>query len=92
MKMDWNHIQILGWYDHRGRAYLIPWQESRPTIKVVVTGVKEAGMPLLDMPVPAGAVFHTIPEDRNPYEYAKEKGGLYAVACYVEEGFERKEA
>ncbi len=89
MKADWSHIQLLGWYDHRGRAYLIPLQDSRPTVKMVITGVKEADMPLLDMPVPKGATLHPIPEDRNPYEYAKEMGGFYAVGFYVEEGFER---
>ena len=36
-----------------------------------------------------GATLHMIPEDRNPYEYAKELGGFYAVGFYVEEGFER---
>jgi hypothetical protein len=34
-------------------------------------------------------LLHAIPEDRNPYEYAKELGGFYAVGIYVEEGFER---
>ena len=91
MKIDWGHVQLLGWYDHRGKAYLIPLQDSRPTVKTVITGVKEAEVPLLDMPVPKGAALHTIPEDRNPYEYAKEIGGFYAVGLYVEEGFERSE-
>lgn len=79
----------MGWYDHRGRAYLIPLQDTRPTVRVVITGVKESEVPLLDMPVPKGAALHTIPEERNPYEYAKELGGFYAVGLYVEEGFER---
>jgi hypothetical protein len=35
------------------------------------------------------ATLHMIPEDRNPYEYAREPGGFYAVRIYVEEGFER---
>jgi len=89
MKTDWRHIRLLGWYDHRGNAYLVPWNESRPTVKVVVTGVREAEMPLLDIPVPRGAGIRSVPEDKNPYEYAKEIGGFYAVGVYVEEGFER---
>ncbi len=58
-------------------------------MKLVVTGVKEAEVPLLDMPAPSGAALHIIPDDRNPYEYAKELGGFYAVGFYVEDGFER---
>ncbi len=91
IKTDWKHIQLLGWYDRRGKAYMIPLQESRPPVGVVITGVKEADVPLLDMPVPKGATLHTIPEDRNPYEYAKELDGFYAVGFYVEEGFERSD-
>jgi hypothetical protein len=89
MKADWRHIQLLGWYDRRGRAYLVPLQDSRPSVKLVITGAKEAEVPLLDMPVPKGAALHIVPDDKNPYEYAKELGGFYAVGFYVEEGFER---
>jgi hypothetical protein len=89
MKADWDHIQLLGWYDHWGKAYLIPMQNSRPEVQTVITGVKEADMPLLDMPVPKGAALRMVPEDKNPYEYAKELDGFYAVGFYVEEGFER---
>ncbi len=89
MKMDWAHIRLLGWYDHRGSAYLVPWSDTRPTVRVVVTGLREAEMPLLDIPVPEGAHLQAVPEDRNPYEYAKEVDGFYAVGVYVEEGFER---
>jgi hypothetical protein len=60
-------------------------------VRVVVTGVRESLIPLLDMPVPSGARLQPIPENRNPYEYAKETGGFYAVAFYVKEGFARKE-
>jgi hypothetical protein len=46
-------------------------------------------MPLLDIPVPKGAQLQAVPEDRNPYEYAREIDGFYAVGVYVEEEFER---
>jgi hypothetical protein len=59
-------------------------------VRVVVTGGKESEMPLLDIPVPEDMELNLIPEDKNPYEYAKEKGGFYAVGFYMEEGFERK--
>jgi hypothetical protein len=90
MTVDWNHIQLLGWYDHEGRAYLVPLQTDGPLIGVIVTGIREADMPLLDMPVPEGARLQSIPEEKNPFEYAKEIDGFYAVGCFVEEGLERK--
>ena len=91
MSTDWNHIQLFGWYDREGVAYLIPLEPHGPTIGVVVTGVKEAEMPLLDIRVPSGAGLHLIPIDRNPYQYARELGGFYAVGFYIKEGFERTE-
>lgn len=59
-------------------------------VKVVVTGVKGENMPLLNAPVLNGAKVHLIPEDRNPFDYAKAIGGFYALGFYIEEGFERE--
>ncbi len=91
MTLDWDHVELVGWYDHQGRAYVVPLEWCGPHISVIVTGVREAEMPLLDIPVPEGARLHTVPEDLNPFEYAKTLGGFYAVGFYVEKGMRRGE-
>ncbi|GEM_PF-560051 len=89
MVLDWDHIELVGWYDHQGRAYLIPLERDGTHISVIVTGVREAEIPLLDIPAPSQARLHMVPEDRNPFEYAKELGGFYAVGFYMQEGVRR---
>ncbi len=91
MILDWDHVELVGWYDRQGKAYLIPLQRNGPDVSVIVTGVREAQIPLLDIPVPTGARLHAVPEDRNPFQYAKELAGFYAVGFYVQEGLKRGE-
>ncbi len=90
IKVDWNHIELLGWYDYSGKSYSVIVEGNRPMVKVVVTGVEGEAIPLLNAPVKNGAKLHTIPEERNPFDYAKELNGFYAVGFYIEEGFERE--
>jgi hypothetical protein len=90
IKIDWNHVELLGWYDHKGKSYSMIVEGNRPMVKVVVTGVKGEAVPLLNAPVHNGAKLQLVPEDRNPFDYAKEKAGFYAIGFYIEEGFERE--
>ncbi len=91
-KIDWNHVELLGWYDYAGTSRSMLIESNRPMVKVVVIGVKGEDIPFLNAPVLNGAKLHLIPEDRNPFGYAKEIGGFYALGFYIEEGFEREKA
>jgi len=86
--LDWNHILLLGWYDQEGRASLIRRQACGPVLMIVVSGVEESEMRLIDISVPEHARLETIPEEENPFDCARMAGGFYAVGVYVKEGFE----
>ena len=84
--VDWDHILLLGWYDHEGRAFLIRRQVRGPVLMVVVSGLEESDMQLIDISVPERAQLEVIPEEENPFDYARMAGGFYAVGVYVKEG------
>lgn len=54
--IDWNHVYLLGWYDHDGKPYLTTWRDTEKTknnyITVVVTGpdVLQYGPPIWNAP------------------------------------------
>lgn len=90
--VDWDHVYLLGWYDHEGRDYLTSWDGDLPYVNVVVLGVlPETGMPLWNASVPEGAMVEEIPEGVDPHEYAKEKGGYYAFGWLFADGVERRQ-
>ena len=88
--LDWDHLWLLGWYDHNGQGYLTTWEGSMPYVHVVITGVKGINFPLWRAPVPQYADIHEIPEGKDPKEYAKEIGGYYAFGWLLEDLIERK--
>ncbi len=89
IKIDWNHVELLGWYDHACKSHSMIIEGNRPMVKVMVTGVEEKKIPLLNAHVGNEARLHLIPDDSNPFMYAKENHGIYAVGFYIEEGFAR---
>ncbi len=87
--LDWNHVLLTGWYDRHGKAYFVPQQLNGPTVRVVLTGIEESEIPLLDIALPPGVKLEAVPENENPFEYARAKGGIYAIGVYIRAGFER---
>ena len=102
MKLDWEHIYLLGWYDQSGKSYLTTWSGDLPIINVIVTGPSSLhtfGPPLWKAPAQAklpGAPLveefqlHEITIDDDPIEEARDLNGVVAVGWYIEEGFKRK--
>jgi hypothetical protein len=90
-EIDWDHVYLLGWYDHEGTPYLSTWAGDRPRVDVVVFGTGGGLlMPLWDGAVPKGVAFEPVPEGEEPLAYAKSRGGYYAFGWYFAEGIKRK--
>ena len=91
--IDWRHVYLLGWYDETGKGYLSTWDGDLPYVHVVVTSLAGRPMPLWRGAVPRGAEMHLVPDEvadlRQRVAYATKMGGYYALAWYLEDGFER---
>jgi len=95
MRIDWEHVYLLAWWDEKGKSYLTTWDWNRPYVHVVVTGLDGWHMPLWKHPdVPSGAQLHLVPDEVSNFqhrlEYAALRGGYLALGWYIEEGFERE--
>lgn len=88
MIIDWDHVYLVGYYDKSGNPILTTWISTKPRIDVVVTGCDE--VPLWRAPIPTGCKIHEIPAGRDPGEYAKSIGGLYAFGWYEKDEITRK--
>jgi hypothetical protein len=89
--VDFDHIELFGWFDHDGTAYIPSWDgEGPPVIHVIVRGVTPKNMPLGRKPVPLGASLeHVRRFDGSAREVAKRTAGYYALGAYIAEGFDR---
>ncbi len=90
MIIDWAHLYLLAWWGEDGRSFLSTWDGDLPEVYVVVTGLGGRSMPLWNSPIPSGAEPHLVPEGfdhEKRLAYAAEKGGLLALAWYIEAGY-----
>jgi len=94
MKIDWDHVYLLGWVTSEGISSLTTWRDdgTLPRINVMVSGNFKYGPPMWNGPLySSNCNIELIPEGiSDPIKYAKERGGLYAFGWYIEEGFNRK--
>ncbi len=90
-KLDWNHVYLLGWYDHSGRSHLSTWHGDFPVVTVVVFGVNPLNIPLWDALVPPNARFELASSLDAAQGKARSQGGYAAFGWYIEKGFERRD-
>lgn len=100
MKVDWNHIYLLGWYSSNDNTHLTTWEGGLPLIRIVVTGPCEpSGPPMWDFleayregPTVDHFQLHEVKDDETSYDWlskAKRLNGIRAFGWYIEKGFER---
>ena len=91
MKIDWEHIYLLGWHSSNGERNLTAWSGKRPWIDVVVVGANDNDMKHIMWSSPLHYDFQLIliPPLTNRLAYAKINGGLHAFGWYLEEGVKR---
>jgi hypothetical protein len=91
MKIDWEHIYLLGWYSPDGKRNLTPWQGKRPWIDVVVIDATDDDMKHIMWSSPLHRQFDlvSVPKFAYPKDYARAKNGLWAFGWYLEEGVNR---
>ncbi len=95
IKLDWDHVYLLGWHDKDGHSYLTTWSGDRPWVEVVVTGAGPFGPPIWKSYVPNGVTLHEMSEPsghrfRSKEDRARLLHGIYAFGWYIEEGIERE--
>lgn len=91
MKIDWEHIYLLGWHSADGKKNLTAWHGRRPWIDVVVVGATDNDMSHIMWSAPLHFDFPLIliPPLTNRLDCAKINGGLHAFGWYLEEGVNR---
>jgi len=91
MKIDWEHIYLLGWDSPDGKRNLTSWHGKHPWVDVVIVGATDFDMSKLVWNSPLHGSFSMleVPAGVNAQWYAKEKGGLRAFGWYMEDGVDR---
>jgi hypothetical protein len=91
MKIDWEHIYLLGWHSADGKRNFTSWSGQRPWVDVVVIGATDDDMAHIMWAAPLHADFKLIPIPAltNRLAYAKINSGLHAFGWYLEEGVKR---
>jgi len=91
MKIDWEHIYLLGWHSADGKRNFTSWSGQKPWIDVVVIGATDNDMKHIMWSSPLHENFQliSIPPLTNRLAYAKINGGLHAFGWYLEEGVNR---
>ena len=95
MKIDWNHIYLLGWHSKDGKRNLTQFGISKNKwVDVVIADVDDSdmGRVMWDNGLHKELQLLTIPTGFNYQWWAEENNGIHAFGWYIEEGFERKAA
>lgn len=91
MKIDLEHVYLLGWHSADGKKNLTTWQGNRPWIDVVVVGATDNDMKNIMWSSSLHKDFQLIkiPALTNKAAFAKMNGGLSAFGWYLDEGVKR---
>ncbi len=91
MKIDWEHIYLLGWHSKDGKRNFTTWSGKRPWIDVVVVGADDNDMKNIMWSLPLHKDFQLIvvPNDVNPRQFASDSNGLWAFGWFLSEGVNR---
>jgi len=87
-----DHINLLGWYDQKGTAYLSTWEGEGQIVNVVILGLNGRDMPLWRTAVPDGCELEVIPPEitrKDFVAYATQRNGVYAFGFYCPKGVVR---
>jgi len=93
VKLSWNHIYLLAWWDANGRPLMTTWEGDLPKVFVVVTNARRCGPPLWDAPVDGAQLVCFVPKELpldKKITYAADREGFLALGWYVESGIIRK--
>ena len=94
MKIDWNHIYLLGWHSKDGKRNLTQFGMSKNKwVDVVVVGASDQDMKrvMWDNGLHKQMELLAIPAGFNCQWFAEENNGIHAFGWHIESGFERKE-
>lgn len=91
MKIDWEHIYLLGWHSKDGKRNLTSWRGKYRWIDVVVVGATDNDLKHLMWASPLHKDFQLIliPPLTNCQWFANMNNGLHAFGAYVEDGIKR---
>lgn len=90
MKIDWEHIFLLGWHSPDGKRNLTSWSGKNPWIDVVVVANDNDMQHIMwAQPLHANFPLLSIPPLTNRLSYAKINSGLHAFGWYIENGINR---
>ena len=99
IKLDWDHVYLLGWYNRDGVAHLTSWSGGNPNIHVVVSGPKVLtyGPPLWNASISMEMggypvedfTLHELKLEEDWQSQAQKLGGVIAFGWYIPKGFKR---
>lgn len=91
MKIDLDHIYLLGWHSNDGRNNISSWQGHNQWIDVVVVGATDNDMKNILWASALHKKFEVIliPALTNKLSFAKLNSGLHGYGWYLSEGIKR---
>lgn len=91
MKIDLDHVFLLGWHSENGMRNLTNWNGRHLWINVVVVGANDVDMSYIMWSSPLHRDFQLllVPPLTNNLFYARSNGGLHAFGWYFDQGIKR---
>jgi hypothetical protein len=91
MKVNLNHILLLGWHSANGQRNLTTWTGTGVWVDVVIKNATDKDLSNImgNNPLHKDFQLLLIPPQTNKQEYAKLHNGISAFGWYVESGINR---